>query len=728
MNTHIEQSIHETFLHLEGCLSLAFEHTPVAELSQLIAFLPDCNPSARKLILGELIKLDMAKAAELGQFRPLSYYAEILKEVFDDGLPPLDLVLDEIQIRREFDLLPSNVELQKMYPHLADILDQMLSRDIAEPIARTVEKPPLFHELQTIDEFTILRLLGQGAFANVYLAKQQSMMRLVALKASHRKSDEPIALSQLDHPNVVRVYDQRRISEPESHLLYMEYVPGGTLSEVIQDTRVKKLEELSGRQLLATVDKALVIAEQQRPERSQTREQLSQMEWSAVVAWLGVQLAEGIAAAHRSGVMHRDIKPANILVSAEGVPKLADFNVSFGSMAGCSGAAVHFGGSLAYMSPEQLQVASPFGTMKAEQLDHRSDLYSLAVVLWELWQGKRPQQAVDLVENWYQAVVQQIELRKQQPLLPRNPVNATGRVLEKTLRLTMSEDRDRRPRSGSEFAGRLRLALHPKAAESFEPAEDSWRAKLLRLPVFLVTSFIIFIPNGIAGALNYQYNFRSIEQAHPELISFFANLSIWINSITFPIGAVILFSFSFPVQRDLKRVWKGGIAPSLALDSAWNLGHRAAMIGGLLWMIAGFLFPLIMGIAKPSFGLKDSLEIFLSLFICGGIAWIYPFFGVSLVSTMVYYPSLIAPTMTDYELAERIHTTKKRATYFLSTAAAIPLLALGLLAVIPEASQAHNGFLFVIVVITSIALPFAFVAHQRLIEQCGILSSVLAAE
>jgi serine/threonine protein kinase len=728
MSTHVEQSIHETFLHLEGCLSLAFDHTPVAELSQLLAFLPDCNPSARKLILGELIKLDMAKAAEYGQFRPLSYYADILKVVFDQGLPPLDLVLDELQIRREFDVLPPIAELQNMYPHLADILDQVLSRDVAEPISKTLEKPPLFQELQTIDEFIILRLLGQGAFANVYLARQQSMMRLVALKASHRMSDEPIALSQLDHANVVRVFDQRRITEPESHLLYMEYVPGGTLSEIIRDTRDQSLEELSGRHLLATVDKALVIAEQQRPERSQTREQLSQMEWSAVVAWLGVQLAEGIAAAHRCGVMHRDIKPANILVSAEGVPKLADFNVSFGSMAGCSGAAVHFGGSLAYMSPEQLQVANPVGSMTAEQLDDRSDLYSLAVVLWELWQGKRPQQATELVDNWYQAVVQQIELRKQRPVMPRFPLNATGRVLEKTLRLTMSEDRDRRPRSGDEFAGRLRLALHPKAAESFEPADESWRAKLLRLPVFLVTSFIIFIPNGIAGAINYQYNFRSVEQAHPELVLFFRSLSTWINATTFPIGALILFSFSFPVQRELKRVWKGGVAPSLALDSAWNLGHRAAMIGGLLWMIAGLLFPLIIGIAKPSFGLRDSLEIFLSLVICGGIAWIYPFFGVSLVSTMVYYPSLIAPTMIDNELPKRIQKTIKRATYFLGTAAAIPLLALGLLALFPAASESHNGFLFVIVMLTSVALPFAFIAHQRLVEQCGILATVLAAE
>ncbi len=737
MTNNVEETIIVTFEHLDACLMLAADIAPVSEPQQLVDLLPECSPPAQRLILSELVKFDMAQAADAGELRSLDFYRDILEPLYTARQIPFDLVLEEIQIRRASGETPSLEDYSDRFPHLCGIIAEFLGRQSPRRSTNALGKPPVFSPGFTIDDFQVVRTLGQGAFASVYLARQLSIQRLVALKVSQHGSDEPLALSQLDHPNVVRLYDQRRITTPDAILLYMQYVPGGTLSDAIKSTCNSPAEELSGKSLLQTVDAALLTAGQQLPDHSTDRDQLASLDWPRVVAWLGIQLSEGLAAAHERGIMHRDVKPANILLTAEGVPKLADFNVSFGGTAGGAGAAVHFGGSLAYMSPEQLQVADPRAEGRAEDLDCRSDLYSLAIVLWETWHGRRPFQPSDMFDSWSNALEQQTAMRHEQPKVFRPGHSAAGRVLEKALRQTLSHDRDLRPRNGKELAGRLRLALNAEAAEYFEPAADSWRARILSLPNLLVAGLIVFIPNGLAGALNYQYNLNSIWQNYSdqEFLEFFENVSFVINCIAFPLGIALLIIINQPLRRAISQARAQQPATEEGLDAAWNLGHRAAMIGGWMWSISGIVFPVALRMREPNFSLNSAIEFFLSLVICGGFAWIYPFFGISLVATKIYYPYLVAPTMTDPKLAERAERTVRRATNYLATAAAIPLLALGLLAlqsnsvaVDPETGEVEAGnraFLLAIVPLTAIALPFAFLAHQRILEACKTLRSVL---
>ncbi|MDX1927347.1 MAG: serine/threonine-protein kinase [Pirellulaceae bacterium] len=726
MTSHVEETIIVTFEHLDACLMLAGDIAPVSQPQQLVDLLPECSPPAQRLILSELVKFDMAQAADVGLIRSLDFYSEILEPLYTERQIPFDLVLEEIQIRRSSGDEPKLADYSERFPHLRAIIEEFLGRQGTRRSTKALNKPPVFQPGVTVDDFQIVRTLGQGAFASVYLARQLSIQRLVALKVSQRGSDEPLALSQLDHANVVRLYDQRRINMPDAILLYMQYVPGGTLSDTIKATNNATPDELNGKSLLQTVDAALLTAGQQLPENSTEREQLASLDWPRVVAWLGIQLAEGLAAAHERGIMHRDVKPANILLNAEGVPKLADFNVSFGGTAGGAGAAVHFGGSLAYMSPEQLRVADPRAEGRAEDLDCRSDLYSLAIVLWETWNGRRPFQPSDMFDSWTNALEQQVAMRREEPKVFRPSNSAAARVLEKVLRQTLSENRELRPRNGKELAGRLRLALNSEAAEYFEPAKNSWRARILSLPLLLVTGLIIFIPNGLAGALNYQYNLQSISQHYPQAVTFFKNLSFAINFIAFPLGIAVLYFINQPLRRAMLRARAQQPATEVGLDAAWNLGHRAAMIGGLMWSVSGVVFPLALRIAEPDFSINSAIEFFLSLVICGGFAWIYPFFGISLVATKIYYPSLVAPTMTDPELARRAERTTRRATNYLATAAAIPLLALGLLALQADLEAGNRAFLLAIVPLTAIALPFAFLAHQRILESCKTLQSVLS--
>ncbi len=115
----------------------------------------------------------------------------------------------------------------------------------------------------------------------------------------------------------------------------------------------------TGKTLLGAIDAALEKHGETPPDGSPIRRRLAAASWGEAVCWVGARLAAALAYAHRRGVLHRDVKPANVLLSAEGFPKLADFNISFSSKLDGATPAAYFGGSLAYMSPEQLEASNP---------------------------------------------------------------------------------------------------------------------------------------------------------------------------------------------------------------------------------------------------------------------------------------------------------------------------------------------------------------------------------
>ncbi len=200
-----------------------------------------------------------------------------------------------------------------------------------------------------------------------------------------------------------------------------------------------------------------------------------------------------------------------------------------------------------------------------------------------------------------------------------------------------------------------------------------------------------------------------------------------INLIAFPIGIAILIWLGSSVQRGLNSALARREVQRHQRDAAWCLGHRAAMIGGVMWIIAGFAFPLVLHNWDPQFGWGDAIEFFLSLAICGGIAWIYPFFGVAILGTEVYYPAMVKPTMADDAFPLLAKQMKRRANIYLASAAAIPLMALALLTLRQSSSPDTNIslFLFAVLLLTAAALAFAFHAHQRLLGTMQDLASVL---
>ena len=264
-----------------------------------------------------------------------------------------------------------------------------------------------------IDDFDLFALLGKGAFARVVLARQRSMQRLVALKVSGESGAEPQTLAQLDHPHIVRVFDQRSMPERGLRLLYMQYVSGGTLQSVLDVLRRTPAAERDGNMLLRAVDEAVAQRGESPPAGSALRDRLAAGTWPEAVCWLGARLAEALAYAHRQGVLHRDVKPANVLLTSEASPKLADFNVSFSCKLDGANPAAFFGGSLAYMSPEQLEAFNPAHDRDPADLDGRADLYSLCVVLWELLAGRRPFRDDALGEDWGKMLARMTEQRRE---------------------------------------------------------------------------------------------------------------------------------------------------------------------------------------------------------------------------------------------------------------------------------------------------------------------------
>jgi TolB-like protein len=210
----------------------------------------------------------------------------------------------------------------------------------------------------TLGHHAVLEKLGEGGMGVVYKARDLRLGRLVAVKVlppgafaddevrRRRFVQEACTASALNHPNIVTVYEIDRADDLE--FIAMEYVPGGTLQELIA----------RGRPPLA------------------------------LAMSLAAQVADALTAAHAAGIVHRDLKPSNIMVSAEGRAKILDFGLAKTSRPALAlaettptlTAAGTVVGTVAYMSPEQ-------ATGRA--VDARSDIFSFGCVLYELVSGRR---------------------------------------------------------------------------------------------------------------------------------------------------------------------------------------------------------------------------------------------------------------------------------------------------------------------------------------------------
>ncbi len=231
-----------------------------------------------------------------------------------------------------------------------------------------------------LGKFVVREQLGAGAMARAYLCSQPAMgNREVVVKLAIGGAYEAATLGRLEHPHIVPVHSLDE--DPDSRLsaICMPFRGRSTLTDVLDEIWNPALSRPTSGAAIRNAACKLNSPQDYEPEEANGSDSFVD-----AAVQLGLQLASALQHAHDRDVRHDDLKPSNVLITPEGEALLMDFNLSNDCMA----ANRVTGGTLPYMSPEQLRAYQD--PRLATEIDPRSDVYALGVVLYELLSGRLP--------------------------------------------------------------------------------------------------------------------------------------------------------------------------------------------------------------------------------------------------------------------------------------------------------------------------------------------------
>jgi serine/threonine protein kinase/tetratricopeptide (TPR) repeat protein len=329
------------------------------------------------------------------------------------------------------------------------------SRDVRPEVTETLQTA--IQELTTgstfANRYQVIEELGHGGMGKVYKVFDQEVQAKLALKLIRpevsadkntidRFRNELRIARDISHKNICRMYDLGR--EAGSYFITMEYVSGEDLKSFIH----------RARQLV--VGTAIFIAK---------------------------QVCDGLAEAHRAGVVHRDLKPGNIMIDKEGNAKIMDFGIARSiSVKGITGAGVMIG-TPEYMSPEQVE---------GKEVDERSDIYSLGIILYEMLTGQVPFEG----DTPFTVGV------KQKSEIPKDPKSLNAQIPEDLNRLILrclEKDKERRYQSADDL--KTNLEKIEKGLPTAEPPVPKRKTVTSRPITLTVSRKKLFVPLSIIFAI-----------------------------------------------------------------------------------------------------------------------------------------------------------------------------------------------------------------------------------
>jgi serine/threonine protein kinase/Tfp pilus assembly protein PilF len=306
-------------------------------------------------------------------------------------------------------------------------------------------------------DFQIVRELGRGGFARVYLARQPSLGgRRVALKVSREGGPEAETLGRLSHPNIVPVYSVRH--DPNSGLtaVCMPYLGRSTLADVIDRVFSSGTLPTRARVILDSVQQT-TPAEELPADPYPMPDRLRRGPYLEGVLRLAVQLAEALAFIHGRGVLHGDLKPSNVLMTPSARPMLLDFNLAWDARRGTP----RVGGTIRYMAPEQLRALADKAAGRRQVIDARSDLFALGVILYELATGVPPFGLVAAGLSEEQACGQFLERQRAGAHCVREANPHIERSVARLIAHCLAFEPKDRPASAAKLVAAFRACLSP---------------------------------------------------------------------------------------------------------------------------------------------------------------------------------------------------------------------------------------------------------------------------
>jgi serine/threonine protein kinase/Flp pilus assembly protein TadD len=355
--------------------------------------------------------------------------------------------------------------------------------------------------------FELVEELGQGAFARVFLARQQSLAgRPVALKVTLRPTREPERLARLQHTNIVPVYSVHSV--PGVQVICMPYLGRRTIADLIRlfrddhPSRQISRKTAGTRPARTTAFTDVQSTQRSTPGSDQTPRLPNPAAGGSSTAVVGdpdavlrliSQLAAGLAHAHERGILHLDLKPANVLLADTGEPMLLDFNLSFDAS---NPERELVGGTVPYMATEQLLDLRSRGK---GQIDARTDLYSLGVMAYEMLTGTVPFPASYLAD-----IDGLIAVRRKGPpsLREKNPLvsPAVASIIEKLLAPEPADRYQSAEDLRTDIERHLQaLPLRHARERSFRERIGKWRRRNPGLPAKVAAACLLGLTLGLGG-------------------------------------------------------------------------------------------------------------------------------------------------------------------------------------------------------------------------------------